>query len=150
MSPARGNRQASGARPELSASPRWVGNYCASGAAVVTERLLAVGTPLPRVIVCANDLTALGVVHVLRRADVTVPDEVAVTGFDDIPMARHLRPPLTTVSQPVGDIGETAFEVLHDMISGEQPAERNTTLPALLVCRESCGCQPGAGSGEGS
>jgi LacI family transcriptional regulator len=127
----------------LFTGPRWQGNYYAAGAAVVTERLLASGTPLPRVIVCANDMTALGVMYVLRRFGVDVPGQVAVTGFDDIPMARHIHPQLTTVRQPIGELGETAFEVLYTMISREEPAERDITLPTRLACRESCGCQPG-------
>jgi len=127
----------------LFTGPQWQGNYYAAGAAVVTERLLASGSPLPRAIVCANDQTALGVMHVLRRCGVEVPGQVAVTGFDDIPMARHVQPLMTTVRQPIGELGETAFEVLYTMISGEEPAERDITLPTRLACRESCGCRPG-------
>ncbi|HMD92390.1 MAG TPA: LacI family DNA-binding transcriptional regulator [Trebonia sp.] len=128
----------------LFSGPQWHGNYYAAGAAVVTERLLASGTPLPQVIVCANDMSALGVMYVLRRSGVDVPGQVAVTGFDDIPMARHLHPQLTTVRQSIGELGESAFEVLYSMISREQPAERDIVLPTRLMCRESCGCQPGA------
>ena len=128
----------------LFSGPQWQGNYYAAGAAMVTERLLASGVPLPRAIVCANDQTALGVMYALRRSGVDVPGQVAVTGFDDIPMARHVHPQLTTVKQPIGELGETAFEVLYAMISREQPAEREITLPTRLMCRESCGCQPGA------
>lgn len=134
--------QAAGA--VLYSGPQWLGNYYAAGAAVVTERLLASGIPMPRVIVCANDQTALGVMYVLRRSGVDVPGQVAVTGFDDIPMARHLHPQLTTVRQPIGELGENAFEVLYAMISRERPADRDIALPTRLVCRESCGCQPGA------
>src|SRR5580700_1322942 len=117
----------------------------AAGAAVVTERLMASDKPLPRVIVCANDLTALGVMYALRRYGVDVPGQVAVTGFDDVPMARHVQPLLTTVRQPIGELGETAFEVLYSMIGREAPAERDIALPTRLICRESCGCQAGGG-----
>jgi LacI family transcriptional regulator len=127
----------------LFSGPQWQGNYYAAGGAVVTERLLASGTPLPRVIVCANDMTALGVMYALRRSGVDVPRQVAVTGFDDIPMARHVHPQLTTVRQSIAQLGETAFEVLYSMISREEPAERDIALPTRLTCRESCGCQPG-------
>jgi LacI family transcriptional regulator len=136
--------EAAAAGAVLHAGPQWQGNYYAAGAAVVTERLLASGLPLPRAIVCANDQTALGVVHALRRSGVTVPGQVAVTGFDDIPMARHVQPLLTTVRQPIGDLGETAFEVLYSMISREAPAQRDISLPTRLMCRESCGCQAGS------
>jgi len=124
--------------------PAWQGNYLAIGGARVIERLLASRAPLPRAIACANDQTALGVVYTLAAHGVDVPGQVAVTGFDDIPVARHLRPQLTTVRQPIQDLGATAFEVLHSMISGDPPAVRDFVLPTRLVRRESCGCAPEA------
>jgi LacI family transcriptional regulator len=137
--------EASAAGAVLYTGPQWQGNYYAAGAAVITERLMASGMPLPRVIVCANDQTALGVMYALRRSGVDVPGQVAVTGFDDIPMARHVQPLMTTVRQPIGELGETAFEVLYSMISREAPVERDIALPTRLMCRESCGCQAGSG-----
>jgi LacI family transcriptional regulator len=122
--------------------PEWQGNYCAAGGARVIGRLLASDIPLPRAIACANDQTALGVIYALRQHGVDVPGDVAVTGFDDIPMARHLRPQLTTVRQPIQEIGATAFEVLHSMISATEPAQRDIVLPTQLIPRESCGCRP--------
>jgi LacI family transcriptional regulator len=124
--------------------PAWQGNYLAIGGARVIERLLASRAPLPRAIACANDQTALGVVYTLAAHGVDVPGQVAVTGFDDIPVARHLRPQLTTVRQPIQDLGATAFEVLHSMISNGPPAIRDFVLPTRLVRRESCGCPPEA------
>jgi LacI family transcriptional regulator len=59
-------------------------------------------------------------------------------------VARHLRPQLTTVRQPIQDLGATAFEVLHSMISNGPPAIRDFVLPTRLVRRESCGCPPDA------
>jgi LacI family transcriptional regulator len=137
--------EAEAAGAVLHHGPQWQGNYYAAGAAVVTERLLASSAPLPRAIVCANDMTALGVVYALRRYGVDVPGQVAVTGFDDIPMARHVHPLITTVRQPIGELGETAFELLYSMISRELPVERDIALPTRLMCRESCGCQAGDG-----
>ena len=120
--------------------PQWQGDYCAAGGARVIGRLLAGSGELPRVIACANDQTALGVVYALMQHGLDVPGDVAVTGFDDIPMARHLRPQLTTVRQPIQEIGATAFEVLYSMISDAEPAQRDLVLPTRLVPRESCGC----------
>ncbi len=137
--------EAAAAGAVLHAGPHWQGNYYAAGAAVVTERILASRAPLPRVIVCANDQTALGVMYALRRSGVDVPGTVAVTGFDDIPMARHVHPLLTTVRQPIGDLGETAFELLYSMVGREAPAERDISLPTRLMCRESCGCLADSG-----
>jgi len=62
---------------------------------------------LPRAIVCANDQTAAGVMHALARRGIAVPGEVAVTGFDDVSVPRHLHPPLTTVRQPIRELGAT-------------------------------------------
>jgi LacI family transcriptional regulator len=122
--------------------PQWQGDYCAAGGARVIGRLLTGRGELPRVIACANDQTALGVVYALMQHGLDVPGDVAVTGFDDIPMARHLRPQLTTVRQPIQEIGATAFEVLYSMISDAEPAQRDVVLPTRLIPRESCGCPP--------
>jgi LacI family transcriptional regulator len=124
--------------------PQWQGNYLAAGGAKVIGRLLADGVPLPRAIVCANDQTALGVMHALAQHGIDVPRQVAVTGFDDIPVARHLRPQLTTIRQPIQDLGATAFELLRSMITNGGTAERDIVLPTRLVRRESCGCAAGA------
>ncbi|MGH3068985.1 MAG: LacI family DNA-binding transcriptional regulator [Streptosporangiaceae bacterium] len=122
--------------------PLWQGNYCAAGGARVIDRLLASGGQLPRAIACANDQTALGVVYALMQHGLDVPGDVAVTGFDDIPVARHLRPQLTTVRQPIQELGATAFEVLYSMINDAGHAPRDIVLPTRLVPRESCGCRP--------
>ncbi|MGP7998033.1 MAG: LacI family DNA-binding transcriptional regulator [Streptosporangiaceae bacterium] len=122
--------------------PQWQGDYCAAGGARVIGQLLAGQGELPRVIACANDQSALGVVYALMQHGLDVPGDVAVTGFDDIPMARHLRPQLTSVRQPIQEIGATAFEVLYSMISNAEPAQRDVVLPTRLIPRESCGCRP--------
>ena len=127
--------------------PEWQGNYCAAGGARVIDRILASGSGaagLPRAIACANDQTALGVVYALMQHGLDVPGDVAVTGFDDIPVARHLRPQLTTVRQPIQELGATAFEVLYSMINDAGHAPRNIVLPTRLIPRESCGCRPDA------
>jgi LacI family transcriptional regulator len=78
----------------------------------------------------------------LAARGIDVPGQVAVCGFDDIPVARHLRPQLTTVRQPIQELGATAFEILHSMISNGEPASREVVLPTRLILRESCGCPP--------
>ena len=137
--------EAAAAGAALEYGPDWQGNYFASGGAQVISRLLSAGRALPRAIACANDQTALGVMSALREHGIAVPGQVAVTGFDDIPLARHLRTPLTTVRQPIREMGRTAFEVLYSMIGGEQPAERDIVLATELIRRESCGCPAGTG-----
>ena len=134
---------------ELVHGPRWQGDYSAAGGARVIEQLLDAGVTLPRAIVCANDQTAIGVLHTLARRRVDVPGRVAVCGFDDIPVARHLSPRLTSVRQPIQNLGATAFETLHAMISPAAPGHdergRDIVLPTRLNCRESCGCHEEAG-----
>lgn len=119
----------------------WRGNYMAAGGAKVIKEILGRNLPLPRAIVCANDQTAIGVMYTLAQHGIRVPQDVAVTGFDDIPVARHLHPQLTTVRQPIQKLGATAFDVLYSMISGEGRPEPEVVLPTSLVVRGSCGCQ---------
>jgi LacI family transcriptional regulator len=138
--------EAAGTGATLEYGPEWQGYYFASGGAKVIDRLLAAGRELPRAIVCANDQTALGVMSALREHGIGVPGQVAVTGFDDIPLARHLRTTLTTVRQPIREMGRTAFEVLYSMIKGERPPGRDIVLATELVRRESCGCPAGTGN----
>ena len=94
---------------------------------------------LPEAIVCANDGMALGVLQGLSVRGILVPDQVAVLGFDDVESARYLDPPLTTVRQPLTELGRTAFGLLLDQITGQRDAG-DVVLPSQLVVRESCGC----------
>jgi LacI family transcriptional regulator, galactose operon repressor len=122
----------------------WRGSYQAAAGAGAIERLIAAGASLPRAIVCANDQSAIGVLHALAQHGIAVPGEVAVTGFDDMPVARHLRPQLTSVRQSIQDLGATAFETVYSMIGRGPGADgargRDIALPTRLVLRESCGC----------
>ena len=94
----------------------------------------------PDAIVCANDEIAMGVLAEARSADLSVPDDLAVTGWDDIPAARHLAPPLTTVRQPMLDLGRRAAELLRDRITTHRTEPLHEVLPTELVVRSSCGC----------
>lgn len=122
--------------------PSWQGEYSANGGARVIRNLLDNGGRLPDAIACANDQSALGAVYALRERGYRIPEDVLVTGFDDIPLARHTNPPLTTVRQPVQEMGSAAFDALYSMIDGKKPEQRQLTLPVELVLRSSCGCAP--------
>jgi LacI family transcriptional regulator len=132
--------EAAAANAILEDGPGWQSNYFASGGAQVINQLLSAGRRLPRAVVCANDQTALGVMSALRKHGVDVPGQVAVTGFDDIPLARHLRTSLTTVRQPIRQLGSTAFDVLYSMLNRQHLPARDIVLPTELIRRESCGC----------
>src|SRR5260370_33802670 len=99
--------EAGAAGAEIETGTAWQGNYSAAGGAHVIETLLDAGKKLPRAILCANDQTALGVIHALRQRRVRGPQDVAITGFDAVPVARPLHPPLTTVPQPMHDPAAT-------------------------------------------
>jgi LacI family transcriptional regulator len=125
----------------------WRGSYQAAAGALAIERLIAAGRKLPRAIVCANDQSAIGVLHALAQHGIAVPGDVAVTGFDDMPLAKHLRPQLTSVRQSIQDLGATAFETVYAMIGRGPDAAgtawgRDIALPTTLIRRESCGCPP--------
>ncbi len=132
--------EARAAGVEIFEGQDWQGDYSAAGGANVIAALLEKHAELPRAIVCANDQTALGVMHALARNGVKVPETVAVTGFDDVPVARHLHPPLTTVRQPMLELGATAFDVLYSRISTGK-ADADVVLPIQLMVRQSCGCR---------
>ncbi|MEU8522927.1 LacI family DNA-binding transcriptional regulator [Streptomyces sp. NPDC048577] len=100
------------------------------------ERALAEGRAFDCVF-AHNDLIAAGALAALRAAGRTVPDDVAVVGFDDIPMARHTEPPLTTVRQPMRRMGETAAGLLLAALAGEVIPSEPVVLPTELVVRRS-------------
>jgi len=99
-------------------------------------------SPRPTAIFAANDSMAIGVLFALRQAGVRVPDEIAVAGFDDIPIARFASPPLSTVRLDIRTLGERALAWLLVELSGEgtSPAVREV-LPIRLVLRESTGAR---------
>jgi LacI family transcriptional regulator len=122
--------------------PVWQGEYSANSGSRVIRNLLDAGGRLPDAIACANDQSALGAVYALRARGYRIPEDVLITGFDDMPLARHLNPPLTTVRQPVQEMGALAFDALYSMIDGKRPDQRQLTLPVQVVLRSSCGCEP--------
>jgi DNA-binding LacI/PurR family transcriptional regulator len=100
-------------------------------------RLLLDRRPDIDAVFVASDLMAMGVLRGLRRAGRRVPDDVAVIGFDDSPAARHTDPPLSTVRQPVEEMGaRTAYELLA-LITDPAAQPRSVVLPTELVLRES-------------
>jgi LacI family transcriptional regulator len=116
------------------------GGFTEAGGRQAVEKLAARGR-LPRAIVCGNDEMAMGALLALRAARLRVPGDVAVTGFDDIAVARHLRPGLSTVSQPMHELGERSVQVLLDRIADPDAPRQSMVLPVRVHIRRSCGCQ---------
>jgi LacI family transcriptional regulator len=102
-------------------------------------RLLAV-TPRPTAIFAGNDSMAIGALSALREAGVRVPEDMAVAGFDDIPIARYMSPPLSSVHVAIDELGALATETLLQAVARKgQHEPRQRTLPTTLVVRSSCG-----------
>jgi DNA-binding LacI/PurR family transcriptional regulator len=128
-----------GYRAEMSDSSRRsliaVGDFTRGSGEQAMTQLLADDPDLDAVFV-ANDPMAEGALRALRRAGRRVPDDVAVVGFDDMDFARYTEPPLTTVRQPITDIGRTVARQVLRLVAGEA-IERVVVLPTELVVRES-------------
>ncbi len=107
------------------------------GGASAMKKLLAADPRLDAVF-AANDVMAFGAMRALRNAGRRVPDDVAVVGFDDIPASAMTHPPLTTVRQPLYEMGRTAASMVMAAVRGESIAKR-TELPTSLVVRDSSG-----------
>lgn len=94
----------------------------------------------PEAIVGANDEIAMGVLRAAREQGVAVPRDLAVTGWDDAPAAAHVAPALTTVRQPMVELGRRAAVLLTERIDRIRTDPRHEVLPTELVVRSSCGC----------
>jgi LacI family transcriptional regulator len=112
------------------------GDFTRDGGQAAVAELLAAGVRFDGVF-AHNDLMAVGVLDGLRAAGRTVPHDVAVIGFDDIAIAAHTQPALTTVRQPSREMGEAAALMLLAHLAGETPREDPLVLPTSLVVRES-------------
>jgi LacI family transcriptional regulator len=105
----------------------------------IAEEMLARGVDA---VFAANDRMALGVLHYLNERGIRVPRDVALAGFDDTFFSEYLWPPLTTVRQPMHEIGAVAMENMVMAIEGATISAARIILPTRLVIRESCGCSP--------
>ena len=100
------------------------------------RELLALADP-PTAVVCGNDLQALGVYEAAREIGLRVPADLSVVGFDDLEFGRWCGPALTTVRQPLAEMGATAADLVLALASGEQPAQGRIELATTLVVRQS-------------
>jgi DNA-binding LacI/PurR family transcriptional regulator len=112
-----------------------VGDFTSAGGFAATQRLLR-ERPDVDAIFAASDLAAFGAVRALQAHGRQVGGDVAVIGFDDIPAAAELHPPLSTVRQPIAELGTAMTQLLLARIDGRAPVSRRTILPVELVLRE--------------
>ncbi|WP_299036362.1 LacI family DNA-binding transcriptional regulator [uncultured Pseudokineococcus sp.] len=123
-------------------APLLRGDFTADRGRDLARRLVGAGR-LPQGLVCTNDQTALGIVDVLRGAGVRVPEDVVVTGFDGIDASGRARPRLSTVHQPMVELGRVAVEVLLRRLADPGAPFVERVLPVQVLLRESCGCVSG-------
>jgi LacI family transcriptional regulator, xylobiose transport system transcriptional regulator len=109
--------------------------YVEGGQTAAVE-LLRLAAP-PTAVFTANDLQAVGVYEAARQAGLRIPEDLSVVGFDDLAFVRWSAPPLTTVRQPLADMGATAADLVLTLASGGQPDHTRIELPTTLVERES-------------
>jgi LacI family transcriptional regulator len=93
----------------------------------------------PDAVFVASDMMANGAMRALREANLRIPEDVAVVGFDDLPTSSKTVPSLTTVRQPVSQMGSRAVEILIDIIETRTTCTQKVILDTELVVRESCG-----------
>ncbi|MGW8379929.1 LacI family DNA-binding transcriptional regulator [Streptomyces sp. ODS28] len=119
-------------------------DFTERGGHAAMRRLLSCG-PLPDAVFCASDVMAAGARIALREAGLQVPRDVALVGFDDSAVARHMDPPLTTVRQPIEDMGREMARMLLELMEAQRengtgaplPAPPGRVLPTSLVRRGS-------------
>ena len=91
--------------------------------------------------ICFNDMQAIGVMQTLQQANVRIPEDISVAGFDDIPLAEFLYPALTTYRQPIWELGQMAAKVtlhlLGENVKGMFPPEHLITMRGQLIVRRS-------------
>jgi LacI family transcriptional regulator len=112
------------------------GDFTQAGGNEAMQRLLP---HEPDAVFIASDTMAMGALQAIREAGLTVPDDIALVGFDDLPHATMVDPPLTTVRQPIRRMGVLAVEMLIDGLENGAEPPRHIVLPAELVIRNSCG-----------
>ena len=118
--------------PELVVS----GRYDESFGAEAFARLAALPEP-PTAVFAAADMLAIGMIRAARAAGVAVPRDLSIVGYDDIPLASLLDPPLTTIRQSAEAFGRLGVRMLVDLVKGRAPAGRPERIPVELVVRGS-------------
>ena len=132
----------------LTVCAEWMieGTHTLDGGRDAMNRVLAL-PERPTAIMCSNDLTAIGVQHALFEANLKVPDDLSLIGFDDVHLAEYTIPPLTTVRMSCKDLAQAAVASLISHMqpdSGKSEAPTKTSIPTKLIVRQTTGLPKGA------
>lgn len=124
----------------LPLDPQWVryGEFDPESGYFQMKALLELSPPLTAVFV-ASDVVAFGAMAAIRERGLVIPQDMALVGFDDVPVSRYIEPSLTTVQLPVAELAKRACDIVVCLVHGEQPAQSQVLLEANLVVRKSCG-----------
>lgn len=114
------------------------GDWSATSGYQTTRRLIESGRPFTGIF-AQNDQMAVGAIRALRESGRRVPGDVSVIGFDDIPLASYFDPPLTTLRQPLEELGSLAARLLVEMVLDPARPPAQVLIPARLIERASCG-----------
>ncbi|MFB5662338.1 LacI family DNA-binding transcriptional regulator [Alteribacillus sp. HJP-4] len=119
----------------------WLGNYSFSDGYELMKKAIEAG-PLPEAFFIGSDPMAIGALRALKEADIRVPEDLAIIGFDDVEMAAFSNPPLTTIRIPTEEMGKAGVRLLVERLNG-RTLPLKVTVPTQLVIRESCGLSSG-------
>lgn len=112
------------------------GNFSIASGHQGLHELLECSTP-PTAVFCFNDEMAVGAIHHARERGMKIPDDLSIAGFDDIQFSAYIDPALTTIHQPMAEIGREAVRLLMEILDGKTPRPKSITLPHHLVIRTS-------------
>lgn len=119
-----------------------VGNFRQAGGYEAMGALLDLPKP-PSAVLVSNNLMTLGALQMIHERSLNIPDEIALIGFDDMPWATSLRPPLTVIAQPVFEMGAVAARQLLARIDKPNAPIQQVILETRLIIRASCSCRNG-------
>ena len=105
-------------------------------------------SPPPTAIFCANDQMAAGIIKVAHEMELSIPGDLSVAGFDDMPLAGQIWPQLTTIRQPLRRMSHLAGSLLIRRLRGEIPDDINRVIKSEIVIRDSTGRAPSNGNGK--
>ncbi|MDH4279900.1 MAG: substrate-binding domain-containing protein, partial [Acidimicrobiia bacterium] len=115
------------------------GNWTEESGRVAMEGLLTSSTPGPDAVFVGSDRMAVGALRAIREAGLSCPDDIALVSFDGILPPDQTMPRLTSVAQPVAEVGERAARLLQSVVAGTVTTPEHVVFPTRLVIRESCG-----------
>jgi LacI family transcriptional regulator/LacI family repressor for deo operon, udp, cdd, tsx, nupC, and nupG len=113
------------------------GDFKQASGRALAEELLSL-SPAPTAFFVLNSLMTVGALEAIHRRRLKIPSDIAVIGFDDLPWAEALDPPLTVVRQPAYEVGQAAAELLLKRLSDPTRAVAHVRLPSRLILRSSC------------